>query len=74
MRRLSVRMAARLLLKSSTRAAAAVVYSRLPLPAQALVRGLASGGTGRSMALFGVRVWTVFALKIQLKSIVISPV
>lgn len=45
------RMAARLLLRPAARAAAAV-YSRQPLSAQALVRGLASGGTGRSMALF----------------------
>ncbi|XP_018937927.1 cytochrome c oxidase subunit 5B, mitochondrial [Cyprinus carpio] len=43
MRRSSVRMASRLLLRSATRAAAAV-YSRQCLPARALARGLASGG------------------------------
>lgn len=65
MRSVSVRMAARLLLRSASRTAAAV-YSRQPLPAQAVIKGLASGGTGRSIALFCVRVWTVCTGKYSL--------
>lgn len=60
MRIVPVRMAARLLLRSATRAA---VYSRRPVPPQAVIRGLASGGTGPSMALICVRVLTVCAGK-----------
>lgn len=63
MRSVLGRMAARLLLRSATRAA---VYSRRPLPSQAVIRGLASGGTVRSMALFSARVWAVCAGKYSL--------